>query len=83
VEISYTVDGDFHSYKTFRSSPFTLEKIQGGDAEIAIHARQHEQGWLRVSIGIDGDDDVAHDVTTEYNGSADATYKPVHRRSTA
>jgi hypothetical protein len=77
VEVSYTVNGDFHGYKTYKNSPFVLSRIQTGDAEISLHARQKEQGWLRSSIEVDG---VEHspDVSTEYNGSVDSVYKPSH-----
>lgn len=77
VEISYTVNGDYHGYKVYHNSPFVLNRIQTGDAEIAIHGRQKEQGWMRSSITVDG---VEHspDLTTEYNGAVDSNYKPTH-----
>lgn len=76
VEVSWTIAGQFHPYKTFSHSPFTMERLQG-DEEIAVHARQTEQGYLRVSIEVDGVE-MAHDATNEFHGSADANHKPTH-----
>lgn len=79
VEVSYTVNGDFHGYKVFKNSPFVLNRIQTGDAEIALHGRQKEQGFMRCAIEVDGEEK-AHDATTKFEGSVDCSYKPTHAR---
>lgn len=79
VEISWTIGGQFHGYRTFTHSPFTVTKLQG-DEEIAVHARQKEQGYLRAAIEVDGAEPTGreHDATNEYHGSVDVNYKPTH-----
>ncbi len=79
VQISYTIQGVYHGYKTFNHSPFTIERLQG-DEEIAVHARQTEQGYLRAAIEVGGVEPTGreHDATNEYHGSVDVNYKPTH-----